>query len=316
MRLIGGLLIAAAAALLFAWLAGGAGAAVAFHWAAEQQRAVQNAMATALRAIRAGDPWALASLCLLSGAYGFVHALGPGHGKVLLGSVALTAEVPLRRMLAVGLAASLAQAGVAIILVSVGVGLLSLTSAGASDLAEGWMAHLSRWAIAAIGVLIAWRGLRGLWQGRHGDASDHHRHHHHHHDHDHSSQTEGPAAVDQTCGCGHAHGPTAAQLAALTSWRAVLALIVSIAIRPCSGALFLLVIAFRFHIPGAGILAVLAMGLGTALFNSLAIGGGMALQRLAALGAWAGPAHGRELASVLQLTAGLTVVLLTLALGL
>ena len=56
------------------------------YWAAQQKRVFQNAMASSLRALQAGDGMALWSLCSLTFAYGFVHAIGPGHGKVLLGA--------------------------------------------------------------------------------------------------------------------------------------------------------------------------------------------------------------------------------------
>ena len=55
------------------------------HWAAGEQRTFQNAMARALRGIQAGDPLAVWTLCGATAAYGFFHALGPGHGKVLIG---------------------------------------------------------------------------------------------------------------------------------------------------------------------------------------------------------------------------------------
>ena len=58
-------------------------------WAAQEQRGFQNAMAGSLRAIRGGDSFAVFTLCSATALYGFVHALGPGHGKVLLGGAAL-----------------------------------------------------------------------------------------------------------------------------------------------------------------------------------------------------------------------------------
>ncbi|RBO53893.1 hypothetical protein DSD19_07215 [Rhodovulum sp. BSW8] len=299
MRLILTVLAALALVVAIAVAATGPQAAAAFLWAAEQQRAVQEMMAAALRAIKAGNPMALAGLCLLSGAYGFLHAVGPGHGKLLLGSAALAGGIPIGRMLAVGLAASLAQSAMAILLVSAGAGIWALTSAETSALAEGPLANLSRWAIAAIGALVAVRGARALWRLRTPIPPERSPGPH---------AMPGPPLHDHAdCGCGHAHGPTAAQMAALRSPREVAGLILSIAIRPCTGALFLLAVAFRFGIPVAGGVAVLAMGLGTATFNCLAIGGGVFMRRMTLRAAGAG-----TVLPGLQLAAGLVIVLLTL----
>lgn len=254
MRLIA---FAVACALILGtlWFVQGDTAAGLFLWATERQREFQNAMAGALRAIRAGDVLAIGTLCGLSAGYGFVHALGPGHGKLLLGATAASGMVPTRRMLGIGLAASLAQSAAAILMVGLGIKLLRLTSEQAIALSDGALAAASYGAIALIGVVMAARGLLAV----RGTA-------HHHHD---------------GCGCGHNHGPTPQQIARANSPAAALALIGSIAIRPCSGALFLLVIAWRFGIIWQGMLAVIAMGLGTAAFNLLAIGGGGTFRRIA-----------------------------------
>lgn len=319
MRLIPALLLALALAALVTVAAdGGAGQAL-FRWAGARQHEVQDAMAAAIRAIKAGDPRAVVSLCLLSGAYGFVHAMGPGHGKVLLGGAALAGGVGTGRMLAVGLVAGLAQAMTAILLVAVGVKALALSSADASALAEGWLATASRWAIAAIGVLLVWRALRVLWCSRGpGPATGHS----HGHDHDHGqghAQMHGHGsrheAGEPACGCGHSHGPTAAQVAALSSPRDLAMMVASIAIRPCTGALFLMVVAWRFGIPLAGAAAVISMGLGTALFNSLAIGGGIAARRLLSAGGAVLGGAGLRVAATLQLSAGLVVLAFTLGAG-
>lgn len=271
------------------------------YWAAEQQHTIQNAMAGDLRAVSSGEAGAILTLCGLTFAYGFVHAVGPGHGKLLLGAAALSSRATLRRMAWLTLASSLAQSLTAIILVVGGVQLVSLTSGSAIDLTERFLAPLSFAAIGAIGLMLAIRGWRSVWRSS-GLRTTQEFHSHAAHDH----QGEG------TCGCGHKHGPSPEDVSDLTNWKEAATLIASIAIRPCTGALFLLVIAWRFQILTAGILATFAMGLGTASFNILVAGSGVGGQALlAALGR-----RGRELALIspmVQMTAGILVATISLA---
>ena len=234
-----------------------------FYWAAQQQRVFQNAIAVSLRAIRTGDGVALGSLCGLTFAYGFVHAIGPGHGKILLGGAALSSQSTLRRMAILTLISSLAQSMTAIIIVVGGTTLLSLSSVDAVNLTEQWLAPISYAAIALIGLYLSVRAGRQFW--RFGQIAKHNAVHEHH---------------DETCGCGHQHGPNIQQVDALRNWREMAMLVASIAIRPCTGALFLLVIAWRFQILPAGVLATFTMGLGTAAFNLIIAGSGVGLRGL------------------------------------
>jgi nickel/cobalt exporter len=87
------------------------------RWAAGEQRTFQNAMAGALRGIQAGDPRAVWTLCSATAAYGFFHALGPGHGKVLIGGAALASGATLKRLSILTVLSSLAQVATAILLV-------------------------------------------------------------------------------------------------------------------------------------------------------------------------------------------------------
>ncbi|MEO9514499.1 MAG: hypothetical protein ABJG55_02040 [Paracoccaceae bacterium] len=72
----------------------------------------------------------------------------------------------------------------------------------------------------------------------------------------------------EDCNCG-AHGPTLEQAARINSLREVVVLVLSIAVRPCTGAIFLLVIAWQIDLAFAGALAVLTVGFGTAALTSL-----------------------------------------------
>jgi ABC-type nickel/cobalt efflux system permease component RcnA len=151
------------------------------------------------------------------------------------------------------LVSSLAQAATAVILVYSGVLLFNWSRERMEGLADTLLAALSYGAIALIGAWLAYRGLRTLWRSFRPT-----RDHHHTHDHDHS----GHGHVCDTCG--HSHGPSIEEVAKVSSLRDALVLIGAIAIRPCTGALFLLILTWRMDIQVAGILGAFAMGLGTA----------------------------------------------------
>ncbi|TNH41050.1 nickel/cobalt transporter [Paracoccus haeundaensis] len=281
--------------LVALWLGGGLSGIE--RWATDQQRAVQNAMAGALRALRSGQPGAVASLLALCFAYGVAHAVGPGHGKVIIGSYGFGAQVPLARLAGLSVASSLAQAGTAIALVWGGITILDLGRQTLTDLSEVAMVQASTVLVASVGLWLAWRGLSMLRAQARAD-----RHHHHHH--------------GDACGCGHAHGPTPQQVAQTRSLRDGVLVVAGIALRPCTGALFLLILTWRMGIFGMGIVGTLAMGLGTAVVTVAVAGlavwarrGSFAL--LHEHGAWAGAA--RWLPGTLQLGAGVLIAAISVA---
>ena len=263
------------------------------YWAAQQQRSFQNAMAGSLRAMQAGDGVAVWSLCGLTFAYGFVHAIGPGHGKVLLGGASLSSHATMRRMAILTLVSSLAQSATAIIIVVGGTTLLALSSADAVDFTENWLAPISYGFIVLIGVYLSARAGRQFWRLSQSDEHASHKAHH-----------------GEECDCGHRHGPNLQEVDALSSWREMAMLVGSIAIRPCTGALFLLVIAWRFQILTAGILATFSMGLGTAMFNLMISSSGVGMRVL--LTRVNRPDNGlRYIPAALQLVGGLLIIALS-----
>ena len=130
------------------------------RWAIGEQRTFQNVMAGALRGIQAGDPQAVWTLCSATAAYGFFHALGPGHGKVLIGGAALASSATLNWLSILTFLSSLAQAATAILLVGGLYFILQIGSADLADLTETWLAPASYAAIAAIGAVLIFRGAR------------------------------------------------------------------------------------------------------------------------------------------------------------
>lgn len=272
------------------WASGGMDGFTA--WAAAAQRESQNALARALRHLRAGEAGAMLALLGVCFAYGFFHAAGPGHGKVLIGGYGVAQRVRMLPLMGIALASSLAQATTAVILVYAGVYALGLTRETVVGVTEDIFAPISYAAIAAIGLWLAWRGLRSLQRAQVAEQ------HPHHHDH----------ATD-SCGCGHAHGPNPAQVAGLTGWRDTALLIAGIAVRPCTGAMFLLVLCWRMGIDAAGIAGAYAMGLGTASIT-VAVAFAAVWAREGALAALAGGRLARA-APLIELGAGLTVTVLS-----
>jgi ABC-type nickel/cobalt efflux system permease component RcnA len=244
-RVIALSLLLALGGLAVLYLSGGDRVVVA--WAAEGQRAAQTAMAHALRALRSGDPGALATLLAVCFGYGFFHAAGPGHGKLLIGGFGAARAVGAWRLSAVALAASLAQGATAIALVAVGLWGVGWGRERMTDMAERLFDPLSFGAIALVGLWLAARGLRAAW--RLGRAPQDHEHH-------------GDGAV--CASCGHAHAPDPAAVAAATSGREIAALVGAVALRPCTGALFVLILTAQMGIFALGVAGVVAMALGTA----------------------------------------------------
>jgi len=274
---------AAIAALIWT----GADVAVARR-AALWQRDFQNGLAGALRALRAGDAGAFAWLMGLAFAYGVVHAAGPGHGKMLIGGYGMAARVSALRLSVVALAASLAQAGTAIALVYGGMLVLGYSRTQLTGLAEGAMTTASAVAIGLIGLWLIVRGLRRALHHRSDDA----RH-------------------GADCGCGHAHAPSAESVAGARGLRDILALIGAVAMRPCTGALLLLVLTWQMGIPAAGIAGTLAMALGTGAVT-VVVAVLAAFAREGALRSAAGGSALRGLMPIMEISAGGFIALISL----
>ena len=303
--LISALLLVCAVAA-WAWLSGGFDQIAV--WASARQREFQNAMAGALRALRSGDPGALTALLSVTFAYGFFHAIGPGHGKFLIGGYGVARQVGAWRLSLVALAASLLQGVTAILLVYAGLYILGWNRQTTVGAAEGWMAPASYGLIVLVGLWLAWRGLRRI-AGSPSHADDH-DHHHHDSGHDHGAEGHDHAHEGHACeSCGHAHAPSPEAIAGASTLREHLVLVLGVAIRPCTGALFLLILTASMGISLAGILGTFSMALGTA---SVTIGIALSAVyfRQTTFLAFAGGSAVARVVPVLELAGGLTIVLL------
>jgi nickel/cobalt exporter len=186
-------------------------------------------------------PWSLIALGL---AYGVFHAAGPGHGKAVISAYLVATERALRKGFFLSLAAALLQALVAIALVGALAVVMQATAGTLGRVTSG--VELASFAvIAALGAAITWRKA-GKLAGVAALARD-------------------PSSGPQPAACDHVHLPTPEAFGRLTRWRELCGVVVAAGIRPCSGAMVVLVFALAQGLFPAGIAATLAMALGTAL---------------------------------------------------
>lgn len=271
-------------------------------WLLAKQSEFYRQMSSAIRAAKT-DGSAVWTLLALSFAYGIFHAAGPGHGKAVISSYLVANEETARRGIALSFASALMQALVAIAIVGIGAVILNVT-AGQMCRTERIVEVASYGLIAAFGARLAWgkgggflRALRDWFRPApvlapafaeggapathhhhaHDESGHGHTHHHEHdgccgHDHDHGhthapTRAAAPAHVhhvqDEHCGC--SHGPDPAALAGPGGWARGLSAVLTVGIRPCSGAILVMVFALAQGLFWAGVVATLLMGLGTAI---------------------------------------------------
>ena len=238
-------------------------------WILAKQSEFYREMSSTIRAAKT-DGSAVWTLLGISFAYGIFHAAGPGHGKAVISSYLVANEETARRGIVLSFASALLQALVAVAIVAVFAWLLSSTAKTMCS-AEKAIEIVSYGLIAAFGARLVWTKGGGFMRALQAKpapamAAAHHHHdhghdhgHHHHHDDDH-----GHAHVHDEH-CGHSHGPTPDQLAGPGGWRRGLGTIFAVGMRPCSGAILVLVFSLAQGLFLAGIAATFVMGLGTAI---------------------------------------------------
>lgn len=220
------------------------------------QRDVNQQMSGLLKAVAANPTRTGGSLLLFSFIYGVLHALGPGHGKIVITTWLATHPSKLRSSIGLTLASSLLQGLVAIGLVVVVLTVLQLP-ARQLHMSSFWLEKASYALVGVLGVLLCWRALKKiralLRRPTFTAFTPHHVH-------------------DERCGCGHQHVPNPEQLQSGDDWRARLIIILSMGMRPCSGAIMVLLFSKVVGVFGWGMASALAMAAGTSLtITSLAL---------------------------------------------
>lgn len=212
------------------------------------QKSINQQLSSLLRQV-AEDParagWSLLSFSFI---YGVLHALGPGHGKVVIATWLATHPSRLKSSLKLTFAASLLQAMVAIALVVIVLGILQLPSRQL-HMSRFWLEKGSYALVGGLGVMLALRAIRQMRRVlRKPNKFTSFTPHHHH---------------DAHCGCGHQHLPNDQQLAAGEDWRARAAIVLSMGMRPCSGAIMVLLFSKVIGVFSWGMFSALAMAAGT-----------------------------------------------------
>jgi nickel/cobalt exporter len=237
-------------------------------WIFAKQAEFYRMLSSSLRAVKT-DYTAAAGLFGISFLYGVFHAAGPGHGKAVISSYLFANNETWRRGVVLSFASAMLQALVAILLVGIASVILNATARMMGD-AVRYIEIVSYALIVAVGVQLLWRKGRAFAAALRGNEDDdghaNHHDHHHHHDHDdHHHDDHHHEDHHHDAACGHLHAPEPAQLAGPGGWRRGLSAIVAVGLRPCSGAILVLVFALAQGIVWAGIGATLLMGLGTAI---------------------------------------------------
>jgi ABC-type nickel/cobalt efflux system permease component RcnA len=261
-------------------------------WLMSKQSEFYREMSSTIRAAKS-DGSAVWTLLVISFAYGIFHAAGPGHGKAVISSYLVANQETAKRGIVLSFASALMQSLVAVAIVGICALLLNATARTMCG-AEKVIEIVSYALIAAFGARLVWtKGggfIRALQAPQplpsmalaaaaahdhagHGHDSNHHGHSHAHahvahHGHEHRHDDHGH---DHAQGhvhdehCGHSHGPVPSQLAGPGGWRRGFGTIFAVGLRPCSGAILVLVFALAQGMFWAGIAATFVMGLGTAI---------------------------------------------------
>jgi len=265
-------LIVALSVMVVGWLGwlrvGGWDDVLAWVWTTQQS--LHRQLAAALHAVESGSAATVWSLLGLSLTYGVVHAAGPGHGKAVIATYLGTHAVQVRRGVLLSLLAALAQGLVAVVLVEAMEWAVTLfgVSLRRTQMLATQAENLSFALIVLLGAVLAARSVWALWRQRWRvrpcattplftpPLNN-------------TETPSGAPAMQPYCrdcesDCCHAHGPTRAQLNQPLSWRTSAAIVLAIGLRPCTGAVLVLLVAHALGLRWTALAAVFAMSLGTA----------------------------------------------------
>ncbi|MDC9818847.1 nickel/cobalt transporter [Pectobacterium polonicum] len=244
------------------------------------QKSLHQQMSHLLQMVEQQPHQAGLSLMMFSLVYGVLHAVGPGHGKVVIMTYLATHPSKLKSSLKLTCAASLVQGLMAVALVTVVLGILQLSSRTLHN-SSFWMEKGSFVLVAGLGLLLCFRALKQLYIALarqpkpatilrvtplHEPA--------------HRRMTLRPMLApphslhqhDADCGCGHRHLPSNEELERDSNWRTRLMIVLAMGMRPCSGAILVLLFSKVIGVYLWGVASALVMAAGTAItISALAV---------------------------------------------
>ena len=255
--------------------------------------------------------------------YRMLHAAGPGHGKAVISSYLVANDETWRRGVVLSFASAILQAFTAIAIVGIAAAMLGATAKAMGDTVRV-IEIVSYALIVLIGLRLLWvkgRAFLRLLRGgadagpSHDHAHDHHHgHNHDHHHHGHAHAHDHHHHGDEASAWGHAHAPEPQELTGRHWFRRGLSAIVAVGLRPCSGAIIVLVFALAQGLFWIGVASTFLMGIGTAItvaaIATLAVGARGLAGRLAK----AKPGAGMIFIRGLETAAALVIVLFGTAL--
>ena len=292
-------------------------------WVLAEQAMFYRTLASTIRLAKT-DGSALWALMGISFIYGVFHAAGPGHGKAVISSYLVANEETWRRGITLSFASAVMQSFTAITVVGIAAVLLGATAKLMGDTVRV-IEIVSYGLIVILGARLLWvkghsffGAVRELRTGYANNAVKMESHEHCQHSYEHnlrcSHHEHGPAHIDvqaqfqssvsaqktnhYSCNgdhhredemdvlpWGHAHGPEPEELSGPGGWRRGLSAVVAVGLRPCSGAIIVLVFALAQGLFWAGIASTFVMGLGTGItvgsIATLAVGAKAVAKRVA-----------------------------------
>ncbi len=240
-----------------------------FAWVAANQSAFYRALTETLQALKETPSagWWLVTLSFL---YGVFHAAGPGHGKAVISTYVLANGQTLKKAVALSFASAIAQAVTAIVLIGVAAVVLNMTSIAITRTSE--IFEIGSYAlITALGAWLLWSKavrpylVRKAPSHGHDQAVGHTHSHDHDHDHDHGHDHAHSHEGGVCSSCGHSHAPDPALLKEPVTLARAWSVILAVGLRPCTGALIVLVFSLSQGLVLAGIASTFVMALGTGL---------------------------------------------------